>query len=341
MSEEKQEVKDFEKEYKEQLFKKINEIYSKQLEAIDKIAKNANDLGQANVEIPNTGILANNKIIELSHIFEEHGISIFSSKSKDYDFVTSSFLGTAIIQDLTDKINQSVEKMNEYSQKIEEVAIQKNERIQALQNISPMRKFFSKMRSLFVPSKPIDLSLTDEEQSMLDNSLQEYKDIGDEIWNYNLDNNLVPALVKAIADPIKLEGFNISSHKYIAQAVPSLIEKDVEPDLKKLGLEGLLPKLQEELTKEYKKDLPDPEIHKIADEDMFLYVPDFSNKIDEKRSITEKGISQEKHILDSAIEATKDIRTGKINEQVENIKSKQKEKSLEQNIKEKSASQDK
>lgn len=90
MSVKKQEVKDFEKEYKEQLFKKISEVYSKQFETIDIMTKNANDLGQANVDMPNIGTLVNNKIIELSHIFEESGISIFSSKSKDYNFVTSS-----------------------------------------------------------------------------------------------------------------------------------------------------------------------------------------------------------------------------------------------------------
>ena len=149
MSVKKQEVKDFENEYKEQLFKKISEVYSKQFETIDIMTKNANDLGQANADMPNIGTLVNNKIIELSHIFEESGISIFSSKSKDYNFVTSSFLGNAIIQDLTDKIIQSVEKMNEYGKKIEEVSVQRNKRIQALQNISPMRKFFSKIRSLF------------------------------------------------------------------------------------------------------------------------------------------------------------------------------------------------
>lgn len=280
------------KNTKNSCLKKIREIYSKQFETIDIMTKNANDLGQANVDMPNIGTLVNNKIIELSHIFEEHGISIFSSESKDYDFVTSSFLGNAIIQDLTDKINQSVEKMNEYGKKMEEVSVQRNKRIQALQNISPMRKFFSKIRSLFVPAKPIDLSLTDEEQSILDSSLQEYKDIGDKIWNYNLDDNLVPALVKAIAGPLKFENFNISSHRYRAQVVPTLIEEDVVPDLKKLGLEGLVPKLQEALTKEYKKDLPDPETYKIADEDMFLYVPDFSNKIDEKHDITKKEIPE-------------------------------------------------
>ena len=51
---------------------------------------------------------------------------------------------------------------------------------------------------------------------------------------------------------------------------------------------------------------------------------------------------QEKQILeDSAIEATEDIRTGKINEQAENIKSKQKEKSISQNIEGEPVSQDK
>lgn len=282
-----QEVKKFEKEYKEQLFSKISEIYSKQFETIDIMRKNANDLGQANIDIPNTGVLANNKVIELSQVFEESGISMFSSKSEKHNFVTSSFLGDAIIQDLTDKISQSTEKMNEYAKKMEEVSEERNKRIQALQNISPSRKFFLKIRSLFVPAKPIDLSLTDEEQGILDSSLQEYKDIADEICNYNLQDSLVPALVKEIAGPQKFGEFSIE-HRYNAQGVSSLLDECVITDLKKLGLESLIPQLQESLIEEYKKDIPDYVDQKTADEFMHLYVPDFSNKTDEKHHITKK-----------------------------------------------------
>lgn len=334
MSAEKQDIKEFERKYKEQLFEKINEVFSKQSQTIDIITENANDLGQANIEMPNTGTLVNNKIIELSHIFEESGISIFSSKSKDYNFVTSSFLGDAIIQDLIDKIMQSTEKMNNYSKKIEEISGQRNKRIQALQNISPTKKFFSKIRSLFVPAKPIDLSLTDEEQSILDSSLKEYKDIGDEIWKYNLDDNLVPALVKAIAGPQNFGEFNLK-HRYNAPGVPYLLDEEVIPDLKKLGLESLVPQLQQSLIEEYKKDLPDPKYHKIKDEYMYSYVPDFSNKEDEKHHSTKKQIlkSQDKELNtlnDDLQNLSSETTISGFNDMSQNLKEKQKQIEQEQ-----------
>ena len=54
-----------------------------------------------------------------------------------------------------------------------------------------------------------------------------------------------------------------------------------------------------------------------------------------------KGLSQEKKILDSALEATNDIRTGKMNEEVQKIKGMYKEKSLAQNIGKDAVNQDK
>ena len=43
-----------------------------------------------------------------------------------------------------------------------------------------------------------------------------------------------------------------------------------------MGLADLIPQLQQALIEEYKKDLPDPEIHQVKEEDMHLYVPDFN-----------------------------------------------------------------
>ena len=302
MAIDKKRIDDFEKKYKDVIFGKINEVSSKQFESINLMTTNARNMGQANVDIPNASITLNNKLVELSQIFKSAGISMFSSAQEKYDHVGSSFLGDAIIEDLIEQLSQSSEKLGEYSQAMGSVSKKKTEKLQALQNVSPIQKFFSKIKAFFVPTKPVDLSLSEDEQSTLEAPLQEYRDIDNKIWNYKLEDRLVPALVKAIAGPQKFGEFDIP-HRYSASGVPGLLEECVIPDLKKLGLESLIPQLQEALIEEYKKDLPDPEIYQVEDEYMHLYVPDFSSTPQEPRQMTEQEM-QELH--EKAQEVIKD-----------------------------------
>ena len=283
-------VEEFEKKYKDTIFAKIREIGSTQFEAISKMTTNATNLGQSHVSIPNVSTTLNNKIVELSHEFENAGISMFSKEYEDYDFVNSSFLGDAIIHDLIDKLATSTDKLDEYSKTIQNVAKQKKERLLTLQNISPIRKFFSRIRAFFIPVQPINLSLIEEEQNMLDSSLQEYKDIDSDIWNYNLEDNMVQALVKEIAGSQKIADFDIP-HRCYAFNVPELLEERGIPDLKRLGLEHLVPQLQEALIKEYEKDLPNSEIYQVKDEDMYLYVPDFTRKPKKREKVDPEELS--------------------------------------------------
>ena len=285
-------VEEFEKKYKDTIFAKIIEVGSTQFEGISKMTTNATNLGQSHVSIPNVSTTLNNKIVELSHEFRNAGISMFSKEFEDYGFVGSSFLGDAIIHDLIDKLATSTDKLGEYGKTIGNVAKQKNERVLALQNVSPIRKFFSRIRAFFVPVQPVDLSLTEEEQGMLDSSLQEYKDIDSDIWKYNLEDNIVQALVKEIAGSQKFGDFDIP-HKHHAFNVPGLLEESVIPDLKRLGLEHLVPQLQEALIEEYKKDLPDSEIYQVKDEDMHLYVPDFTRKSERKEEVDLEELSRQ------------------------------------------------
>ena len=181
---EKQKIEELEKKYKETLFGKINEIGAEQFESINLMMKNARNIGQSDIDIPNTSVTLNNKIIEISNLFKNAGISMFSSSALEGEsIINGSLLGNAIIHDLIDKLNQSSNKLGEYTKTMSEVTEKKNEQIQALQNISPMRKFFSKIRAFFVPIQPVDFSLTEVEEKTLESLLQEYKNIDTQIWN--------------------------------------------------------------------------------------------------------------------------------------------------------------
>ena len=275
---------ELEKKYKDVIFNKIRQSILENSAVIRKIELDSEWLGQSRVgKIYNSSTTLNNKLVELSHVFEKAGTSMFITRSEKYDFYGISFLGNAIIHDLFDKLETSIDKLTEYSKTMEEVSKQINERFLALQNISPIRKIFLQIRAFFVPVQLVDLSLTEEEQRLLNSSLQEYKDADSEIYNYNLEDNLLQASVKEIQAPKMI---------YEADDVPGFLEKAVIPDLKKLGLEHLIPQLQEAFAEEYKKNLTDS---KINDED--LYAPDFSQKSKELNGQpadkTQGGLSKE------------------------------------------------
>lgn len=144
------------------------------------------------------------------------------------------FVGGAIIKDFIDRLVISIKKLREYDKELGSIVKNKREQEQALQNISPIKKFFWKIRSFFVKKNPIDLSLTEEEQKILDSSLQEYKDMDDQIWNYNLRDDIISSIVKQFTEQEFYE-------------TQGLLNEDIIPDLKKLELDDLVPELQKTL----------------------------------------------------------------------------------------------
>ena len=270
----KKEIEEFEKENKNKIFNKIYEVNRVQFETIEKMLENIDALGKLYTNIPNTSVTLNNKLVELSQIFNKSGISLFSSTSEGYDIVYSSFIGDAIISDLMYKYEESIKNLEIYAKKIEEIAKQRDERVLSVQKAKGMKKIFLKIKSLFVSSQTINSSLTEEEQNILDSFLQKYKDSDSKIWNYNLENNLVTALVKEITGSQKNSETKVQ-HKYSASSVPGLLKECIIPDLKRLGLEHLISKLQKALADEYGEELTTN--HTMKSEDMHLYVSN-SNK---------------------------------------------------------------
>ena len=208
----------------------IISINSKQNETINLIKTNLKNMGQLDNNIPNTAITVNNKLVELSQEFKRHGISMLDS-----DFGIP-LVGSAITNDLISKLAMSTEKLEKYNKNIETVVENTRKQEQALQNISPIKKFFSKIRSFFVTVKPKDLSLTEEEKIVFNSPLEEYKDIDNQIWNYNIRDNIVSSIVSLISE----QGYETSR-------IQEMLDEDIIPDLEKLGLVDLVPELQKTL----------------------------------------------------------------------------------------------
>ncbi len=272
----KQEFEKQDKENKEKFFGNIGISIEDANKLIMLMTKNANRLGQTNVNIPNFCITLNNKLVELSHVFESAGVSMFTREFEEQGFYGTSFLGDAIIKDFLERAKEAGDRLADYSKIKKDIASRKNKEIIAYKNKGPIEKFFLKLKTLFTNKGPIDLSLTEEEKMALDSSLYKYQELNDETWNYRLDKDLVGTLVRYIAGPEKIGNYNIP-HRYTPFSVPGLVKTCVVPELEELGLEGLLPELQEKLIKEYEKDLPVEDFKRKAVERDFL-VPDFEKE---------------------------------------------------------------
>ena len=239
------EFRKYEKMYIDSTFNAITSLIPGQKEELDLMQENLKIWG-FDRELPNICITANNKIVQLAHEFEEVGLSLYARKSDKYKVsVYGSFIGESIILDLISKLADSSAILKEYSELSFKLSKQRTEKIANYAN-----KKFKNVRRLFSKKNQLDLSLSDDDYNKLYALIQKYEDLNSEIYNYNLKDNIVRALVENIAGPDKYG----HKHHYDKTIVPGLLDEEVIPFMKQLGLGGLLPKLHEKLKEEYKDD---------------------------------------------------------------------------------------
>lgn len=238
MSENKQDIETNEDRYKDLLYDKIGEIISKQSESITHMCKTGQYI-DIDTDIPNIGITVKNKLNELSKTFKEAGISLFSESNEKNDSADSNFVGNSIIEDIISQLSKGTQAWSEYTSSIDKTTKERTEKIKALEQSGTIKKIFLKIRSFFVPTTVSDLiSYSDKEIEEVKSHLLEYKEIDENLWEYNLRDNVVQSLVKYI-----------NNRQSRILAIPGLIEESVVPTLQKLGLEDTIPQLQEELSK--------------------------------------------------------------------------------------------
>lgn len=260
-----EQVKKFENAYKRTLFGEIDYLISLQNELFRTIKSNQKQVG-IDKDIPNMGITFNNKLIELSHIFQEAGLSIYSSKIEEYgelklNFVSSSFIGQAIIFDMIHIIEEGTDVLMEYNSELNKLYSKKQEKLKSLRNAGPIKKFLLNFT--------LDLSYSPEEKKYLTSFLYKYSDFDDKLWNYNLRDNIVHSLVTYITN-------EYANH----HDIHGLIDESVVPDLEKLGLLDLLPQLRKYIDDVFKKnswDLPEitqKEMQEYQQQLAKQYIPD-------------------------------------------------------------------
>ena len=191
------------------------------------------------IDMPNIGVTINNKINEISHEFEDAGISMFAMPNEENEFVGSNFVGDAILDDLFARFAKGSQAYTDYVSDLEEAINRRNERAKALVTTSPIKKFFLKIRSFFVhESMEDDMSFLLEKIEKMSSKISRYKDIDEELWNYSLKDNVAQSIINSI-----------TSKGYDKETMQYMLEKEVMPTLKSLNLESLEPQINEGLSK--------------------------------------------------------------------------------------------
>lgn len=188
-------------------------------------------------DAPNIGITLNNKLNELSQKFDDAGISIFSESVSEK--IEGNPVRDAIFDDITLKIYTVREYFNEYAFKIYELVKKEYEKVKSYGNF---RKFLYAFENVTIYKNNEDaLRIPIHILNKLHVNLEKYKQLDEELWNYNLEDNLEDSLVSLI---------NNDEYGYDKQDLKATIYT-----LKKLGLERLIPKIEEvEKDRESKSD---------------------------------------------------------------------------------------
>lgn len=231
-------IKAYENRRKEILYQIIRESISKQAKFIMQVEETCK-IFDINVSMPNIGITLNNKLIEISKIFKKAEISMFAEPNEKLNMVNSNFVGDAIINDLVAQLGEGIEKLLEYDFSMEKVINKKTTQIKALEKSGPIKRIFFSIRSLFNPNLISNVvSYSKEDIEEIKSHLSEYKKIDENLWEYNLEDNIVQSLANYTND-----------RQYDNNTIPEVIEECIKPTLEKLGLENVIPQLKEELSK--------------------------------------------------------------------------------------------
>lgn len=231
-------IKAYENRRKEILYQIIRESISEQAKFIMQLEETGK-LFDINVSMPNIGITLNNKLIEISKIFKKAEISMFIEPNEKLNMLNSNFVGEAILNDLVEQFGEGIEKLLEYDSSMGKVINKKTTQIKALQKSGPIKRIFFRIRSLFNSNLISNLvSFSKEDIKEIKSHLSEYKKIDENLWGYNLEDNIVQSLANYIND-----------RQYDKNTIPEVIEECIRPTLEKLGLEKVIPQLKEELSK--------------------------------------------------------------------------------------------
>lgn len=216
--------------------------------------------------LPNIGITFNNKLVELQREFKKSGLSIYTSSREEDEPSSLSFVGSAVMDDLKEYHEKGHRYFEKYYKCITDIK-RKLERLQEIPETNPSVLFFTRQRRLQISAQQERESLSlfiQEEKQVIRELIADYKEIDNQLWNYNLRDNILSSIVK-----------EVRNQQYSASIVTRELKETIHPDLEKLGLADLLPKLRATLKKEYERDLLK---YQISEEEAYRQMQSMRNE---------------------------------------------------------------
>ena len=230
-------TKQVEERRKKVIFDEINELIPLFDDIQNSIQESHKNFGLGKVNFPNIVIYANNKIGEISNIFNSAHLSMYiDTKDSEIVFFPSN-LGDAIIEDIFVIVNEAINKLKLYNKVFDLIVKQK---ISFMSN--PFSKLFTSFRYVYNGKNP--LQFTEEEANLLDSYLNDYIMKAKSIWNYSLDKDLQNAVLNKILNSDTL-------YKQPPVYTVYFLISSIFRDLISLGYESLIPSIMEEIMEKY------------------------------------------------------------------------------------------
>ncbi len=271
MNEKKQAIEAYGNDHRESIIEKLTFLQGEYTKLIRQIELNIQVLHHAQPVVQNAAITVNNKLVEIERLFKKVGLSLYVQYHEDVDMISNSIVGDAILADIISKLMEANDKLKKYSELLFKIGNQFSNYYNGI-----YKNIFKRIFLLYNPLVNITIELTKEEHQQLDSFLQNYSKVENEIWNYHFEDHIVDSLVNSIVCTQELNNQKIT-YKYTAMDVPLLVAEFITPILTKLGLDKLIPQLQEKLIEKYRENT---NLEGISQDEMYLYIPDFSRPIE-------------------------------------------------------------
>ena len=223
------------------LFDRINKMQGKIKESLELIKK-FERINAKEENLPNIVTTLHDKLTqEVIKQFRTVGI----------EFNMKSYLVQAVVSDLLGKFEEGITEFRDCSENlnfVREVQDDFESRVE-LAPTSKVKNFFARIRGMFKPERKQE-KLEELERERQEKKLEEanihlikYKFINSELERYTIKKNIVNSLTREI---LHGQGSGLTLN------VKDFIGEKINPEMKKLGLDGLIPELEKNMYEEYK-----------------------------------------------------------------------------------------
>ncbi|MBR1654157.1 MAG: hypothetical protein IJ690_04320 [Clostridia bacterium] len=238
------------------LFDRINTMQGKIKESLELIKK-FERINAKEENLPNIVTTLHDKLThEVIKQFRTVGI----------EFNMKSFLVQSVVSDLLGRFEEGITEFKDCSENlnfVREVQEDFESRVE-LAPTSKVKNFFARIRGMFKPERKQE-KLEELERERQEKKLQEanihlikYKFINSELEKYTIKNNIVNSLTREL---LKGQGSGLTL------SISDFMDKKISPEMKKLGLDSLIPNIEDNLYKAYKEkdeDISKEDFYKIS-----------------------------------------------------------------------------